>query len=62
MRWLKPVRPGDCLSVKVTVLSSVPSKSKSDRGAVKSLVEVFNQANDLVMSMKMINFIARRTA
>ena len=43
LRWLKPVRPGDTLSVRVTVLKAVPSKSKPDRGAVTSFVEVINQ-------------------
>jgi acyl dehydratase len=60
LRWLKPVRPGDRLSVRVTVLKAVPSKSKPDRGAVTSLVEVFNQAEELVMTMKPVNIIARR--
>jgi acyl dehydratase len=60
LRWLKPVRPGDRLSVRVTVLKAVPSKSKPDRGAVTSLIEVFNQAGELVMSMKPVNIIARR--
>jgi hypothetical protein len=36
------VRPGDFLSVCVTVLKAVPSKSKPDRGAVTSFVEVFS--------------------
>jgi acyl dehydratase len=39
LRWLKPVRPGDMLSVRVTVLKTVRSKSKPDRGAVTSFVE-----------------------
>jgi acyl dehydratase len=60
LRWLKPVRPGDRLSVRVTVLKAVASKSKPDRGAVTSLIEVFNQAGELVMSMKPVNIIARR--
>lgn len=59
LRWLKPVRPGDTLSVRVTVLKSTPSKSKPDRGAVTSLVEVFNQLDDLVMTFK-CNIIGRR--
>ena len=41
LRWLKPVRPGDTLSMRVTVLKAAASKSKPDRGAVTSLVEVF---------------------
>ncbi len=62
LRWLKPVRPGDRLSVRVTVLKAVPSKSKPDRGVVTSLVEVFNQADAPVMTMKAVNIIARRPA
>jgi acyl dehydratase len=60
LRWLKPVRPGDTLSVRVTVLKSVPSKSKPDRGAVTSFIEVTNQAGELVMTFKVVNIIARR--
>ena len=60
LRWLKPVRPGDMLSVRVTVLKAIPSKSKSDRGAVTSFVEVINQAGEVVMTLKVVNFIAKR--
>ena len=60
LRWLKPVRPGDRLSVRVTVLKAVASKSKPDRGVVTSSVEVFNQANETVMSLKVVNIIGRR--
>lgn len=60
MRWLKPVRPGDTLSVCVTVLKTAPSKSKPDRGAVTSFVEVINQAGEVVMTLKIINIIAKR--
>jgi acyl dehydratase len=62
LRWLKPVRPGDILSVRVTVLKATPSKSKLDRGAVTSLIEIFNQANEMVMTFKCVNIIARRPA
>jgi acyl dehydratase len=60
LRWLKPVRPGDRLSVRVTVLKAVASKSKPDRGAVTSFVEVFNQASEAVMSLRVVNIIGRR--
>ena len=60
LRWLKPVRPGDRLSVRVTVLKAVASKSKPDRGVVTSSVEVFNQADEAVMSLKVVNIIGRR--
>ena len=62
LRWLKPVRPGNILSVRVTVLKAMPSKSKPDRGAVTSFVEVFNQADESVMTLKCVNIIARRPA
>jgi len=61
LRWLKPVRPGDTLSVRVTVLKATPSRSKPDRGAVTSFIEVFNQANEAVMTLRAVNMIARRT-
>ena len=61
VRWPKPVRPGDTLSVRVTVLKTVPSKSKPDRGAVTSFVEVTNQVGDVVMTLKVVNIIAKRT-
>jgi acyl dehydratase len=60
LRFLKPVLPGDTLSVRVTVLKAVPSKSKPDRGAVTSFVEVINQANQVAMTLKIVNIIARR--
>jgi acyl dehydratase len=62
LRWVKPVRPGDTLSVRVTVLKAVPSKSKPDRGAVTSFVEVINQASEVVMTFKVVNIIAKRSA
>jgi acyl dehydratase len=60
LRWLKPVRPGDTLSVRVTVLKAVASKSKPDRGAVTSFVEVINQAGETVMTFKAVNIIGKR--
>ena len=55
LRWNKPVRPGDELSVHVTVLEARRSRSKPDRGIVHSLIEVMNQNRDVVMSMKAVN-------
>jgi len=41
--WVIPLRPGDSLSIRVTVLETERSRSKPDRGTVRSLVEVMNQ-------------------
>jgi acyl dehydratase len=60
LRWLKPVRPGDTLSVRVTVLENVPSRSKPDRGAVTSFVEVINQTDETVMTFRAVNIIGKR--
>jgi acyl dehydratase len=60
LRWLEPVRPGDVLRIRVTVLEATPSRSRPDRGIVRSFVEVLNQDGDVVMSMKPMNIIRRR--
>ena len=60
LRWDKPVRPGDELSIRVTVLESRRSRSKPDRGIVLSLIEVMNQVGEVVMSMKAVNLFLRR--
>jgi acyl dehydratase len=62
LRWLKPVRPGDALSVRVTVLKATPSKSKPDRGAVTSFIEVINQTGEIVMTFTVVNIIGKRPA
>lgn len=60
LRWLKPVRPGDTLTGRLTILESTPSRSKPDLGIVRSLMEVLNQRGEVVMTTKGVNFIRRR--
>lgn len=60
LRWLQPVRPGDTLRARMTVLDSRPSASKPDRGIVKSRWEVLNQDDELVMSMEGLGLFLRR--
>jgi acyl dehydratase len=62
LRWLKPVRPGDSLSIRVSVLDSRRSASKPDRGMVRVLVEVLNQKQELVLSVKTMNLLRCRPA
>jgi acyl dehydratase len=61
LKWDKPVFPGDDLSIRVTVLETRRSESKPDRGIVRSFVEVLNQKREVVMSVKMVNFVKSRT-
>ena len=60
LRWPKPVRPGDTLTVRLTVLETTASRSKPDRGIVRSLMEVLNQHGEIVMTTKGVNFVERR--
>jgi acyl dehydratase len=62
LRWLRPVRPGDRLSLKVTVLTARLSHSKPGQGVVTSLAEVLNQDGDVVMSLKPVSLLRCRPA
>ena len=60
VRWPNPVRPGDTLKIRVTVLEARPSRSKPDRGVVRAKIEALNQRDDLVLSMTGLSIIGRR--
>ena len=62
LRWLKPVRPGDRLHVRVTVVDANRSRSKPDRGLVRTSIEAINQRHEVVMSMTAMNLIRCRVA
>jgi acyl dehydratase len=62
LRWLKPVRPGDTLKVRATVLETRLSRSKPDRGLVRTLSEVVNQNGEVVMSVNAMTLIRCRPA
>ncbi|HZW36202.1 MAG TPA: MaoC/PaaZ C-terminal domain-containing protein, partial [Candidatus Deferrimicrobiaceae bacterium] len=56
LRWVKPVRPGDELSIRVGIREARRSRSKPDRGLVGFDVEVMNQDREVVMTMKTVGF------
>ena len=60
IRWPNPVRPGDSLRLRVTVLEARPSRTKPDRGVVRNRIEAFNQRDEPVLSMIGISIIGRR--
>ena len=60
LQWLKPVRPGDRLKVRATILETKVSRSKPDRGLVCTLVEALNQQEEKVISFKALNFMLRK--
>jgi acyl dehydratase len=60
LRWLKPVRPGDTLAARFTVLDARPSGTRPDRGIVRSRGEMVNQSGEVVMQLEAVNFFGRR--
>jgi acyl dehydratase len=44
----------------VSVLEARRSRSKPDRGLVWSWIEVFNQRDEIVLTMKVLNVLACR--
>lgn len=60
LRWAKPVRPGDTLRLKTTVLETRASVSRPEMGTVRSRAEVYNQRGELVMHMSAITMLRRR--
>jgi acyl dehydratase len=60
LRGLKPVRPGDTLSVRITLLEAQRSNSKPDQGFIRGLTEVLDQHGEVVMTMKSGGFVQCR--
>ncbi len=60
VRWPRPVRPGDTLSVRVTIEQARRSRSKPDRGLIHSLIETVNQDGEVVMSLRPMNLVRCR--
>ena len=50
IRWRQPVRAGQSLHVKTTILEATRSVSKPDRGVIRHIVELINDKNETVMS------------
>ena len=60
LRWKAPVRPGDTLRLRVTVLDSAPSTSKPDRGVIYLGEELLNQDDTVVMTLTARLLLRRR--
>jgi acyl dehydratase len=61
LRWMIPVPPGDTLCVRTTTTESRRSRSRPDRGIIKTFIEVLNQDSAVALDMKATNFIACRS-
>ena len=60
LRWLKPVYPGDTLSIYGRVIEKTPSRSKPDIGSFRTQTRVVNQDGVDVMRFTSIVLIRRR--
>ncbi|MCG2594970.1 MaoC family dehydratase [Ramlibacter sp. XY19] len=61
LRWLKPVYPGDQLSLRHTILEAKPMRKRPDTGLVRSRWELFNQDGAKVLEMEGWGMFGRRT-
>ena len=60
LRWLKPVYPGDTITVRGKIVEKTPSRSKPDIGSVRTLTTVTNQDEVPVMRFTSIVLMRRR--
>lgn len=60
LRWLKPVYPGDTITVRGKIVDKTPSRSKPEIGSFRTETTVSNQDGVPVMTYKSIVLIRRR--
>jgi acyl dehydratase len=60
LRWLKPVYPGDRITVRGRIVETRPSQSKPDIGSVRTETTVTNQDDVPVMRFTSIVLMRRR--
>jgi acyl dehydratase len=60
-RWLKPVRPGDTLTVTREIVETWPSRTRPF-GFVRSRSQMTNQQGDTVATIVGVTMVARRPA
>jgi acyl dehydratase len=60
LRWPRPVRPGSVLRLRATVTEARLSRSKPDRGLVRTRVELVDAGDDVVFSASLLNLILVR--
>ena len=62
LRWLKPVYPGDTLTVRGKIIEKTPSRSKPEIGSFRTQTTVTNQDDVPVMRFTSIVLMRRRPA
>ncbi|HXL68404.1 MAG TPA: MaoC family dehydratase [Xanthobacteraceae bacterium] len=62
VKWVKPVRPGDVLTVRLTVLEKRESKSRPEMGLVRQRAEMLNQRGEVVLDSTYPGMFGKRPA
>ena len=60
LRWLKPVYPGDTLTMRGRIVDKTPSRSKAELGTIRTQTTVTNQDGIDVMRFTSIVLMRRR--
>jgi len=62
LRWIRPVRPGDTLSLTTEVLETRPSERNPEVGEVDTEIIAYNQDDEPVVRWIALGLVARRDA
>jgi acyl dehydratase len=60
LRWLKPVRPGDRVRLRLRTLDTRLSSSDPRRGIVRTLAELIDQGGEPVLRVTVVNLLSTR--
>ncbi|MBO0690118.1 MAG: MaoC family dehydratase [Candidatus Dormibacteraeota bacterium] len=60
LSWPAPVRPGDRLRLRVEIEDVRPSRTRPDRGVVRTRAWLRNQRGETVLSLTALNLVRRR--
>ena len=60
LRWPAPVRPGDSLRLRTAIMETRQSRTKPDRGFVRTRAELLNQDDQIVLSLVAMNLLRLR--
>jgi acyl dehydratase len=61
IKWLKPVYPGDVLTLRQRVVDARPMRSRPGVGLVRGVMEMFNQQGEQVLMIDAWGMFGRRT-
>jgi acyl dehydratase len=60
VQWLRPIRPGDRLTLRLTILDARASRTRPELGIVRFRYEMFNAHEECVMTMVTPAMFGRR--